>query len=128
MSRLTHRTTPAGTYFVTTGAWQKTPVFQVAEIADIVVRRILACRDQGSYRLHEFILMPNHLHLLLTPGPNCSLEKAIMLIKGGSSYQAHLVRGNKAEIWQPGFHDWTIRDPADYRARAEYIRMNPVVA
>jgi len=128
MSRLTHRTAPGVTYFVTTDAWQKTAVFQVAEIAEIVVRRILACRDQGSCGLHEFVLMPNHLHLLLTPGPSCSLEKVMMLIKGRSSHEIHLLRGNRAEIWQAGFHDWTIRDSADFSARTEYIRMNPVVA
>ena len=30
------------------------------------------------------------------------------------------------EIWQIGFHDWTIRDGEDYRAKVRYIRMNPV--
>ena len=30
------------------------------------------------------------------------------------------------EIWQPGFHDWTIRDIEDWRVKAEYIAMNPV--
>ena len=32
------------------------------------------------------------------------------------------------EIWQPGFHDWTIRDGADYAAKVRYIHMNPVEA
>jgi len=72
--------------------------------------------------------MPNHFHLLVTPGETTTLEKAVQLIKGGSSHQIHLERGNKMEIWQKGFHDWTIRDAGDYRAKVEYIRMNPVRA
>jgi REP-associated tyrosine transposase len=32
------------------------------------------------------------------------------------------------EIWQPGFHDWTVRDDADYSAKVGYIHMNPVEA
>jgi hypothetical protein len=32
------------------------------------------------------------------------------------------------EIWQPGFHEQTIRDGRDLRSKVEYIRMNPVVA
>lgn len=127
MGKLTHRTATGCTYFVTTDAWQKRATFQVVEIAEIVVQRILTCRDQGAYLLHEFVLMPDHLHLLITPGPTCALEKAMMLIKGGSSHQIHLVRGNKMGIWQSGFHDWTIRDLADYEARSTYIRINPVV-
>jgi putative transposase len=128
MGKLTHRVVPGCTYFVTTETWQRRAVFQVADLAEIVVQRILYCRDQGTYLLHEFVLMPDHLHLLLTPGSVTSLEKAMMLIKGGSSHQIHQFRGNKMEIWQPGFHDWTIRDKGDYESKANYIRMNPVTA
>jgi len=128
MGRLRHRTAPACTYFVTTKTWQNRSLFQVAELAEILVRRIITCRDQGAYLLHEFVVMPDHLHLLLTPADTTSLEKAMQLIKGGSSHEIHQLRGHKMEIWQPGFHDWTIRDRADYLAKREYIWMNPVQA
>jgi putative transposase len=72
--------------------------------------------------------MPDHLHLLMTPSSEMSLEKAIQLIKGGSSFLINKSRGVKMEIWQSGFHDWTIRDGADFDAKSHYIRMNPVVA
>jgi len=128
MSRLRHRTLPGCTYFVTTEASQRRAVFQAATVAQIVVDRIMECRKQGAYLLHEFVLMPNHLHLLVTPGVNTSLERAMMLIKGGSSHQIHQACGNKIEIWQSGFHDWTIRDAEDFGTKANYIRMNPVMA
>jgi putative transposase len=72
--------------------------------------------------------MPDHLHLLLTPGNTTTLEQGMQLIKGGSSYEIHQLRGHTMQIWQPGFHDYTIRDMADYQARREYVRMNPVQA
>jgi len=128
MGKLVHRTGADSTYFVTTDAWQKRSVFQVPETAEIVVQRILACRERGAYLLHEFVLMPDHLHLLITPSHEMSLEKAIQLIKGGSSFLINKSRGAKMEIWQSGFHDWTIRDGADFDAKSHYIRMNPVVA
>jgi len=77
MGRLTHRTSPGSTYFVTTKAWQGISVFQVQEIADIVISKLLDYRDKGNYLLHEFVLMPNHLHLVLSPTESVSLEKAI---------------------------------------------------
>jgi putative transposase len=98
----------------------------VPEVAEILVRRILACRDKGAYQLHEFVIMPNHFHLLLTPGATTTLEKSAQLIKGGSSHEIHTQRGHRMEIWQVGFHDWTIRDDEDYRAKVRYIHMNPV--
>jgi len=72
--------------------------------------------------------MPNHFHILVTPGEDTTLDKAVQLIKGGSSHDIHALRGHHMEIWQAGFHDWTIRDAKDYGAKVEYIRMNPVRA
>ena len=128
MSKLPHRVLPGSTYFITSSTWERRELFRVPEVADILVRRILACRDKDVYRLHEFVVMPNHFHLLMTPGETTTLEKAAQLIKGGSSHEIHVQRGHKMEIWQAGFHDWTIRDSEDYRAKVRYIRMNPVQA
>jgi putative transposase len=100
----------------------------VAEVAEILVQRILACRDKGAYQLHEFVVMPNHFHLLMTPGETTTPEKAMQLIKGGSSHAIHAQRGHRMEIWQVGFHDWTIRDGEDYQAKVGYIHLNPVRA
>jgi putative transposase len=128
MSKLDHRTAPGSSYFVTTRCAQGRNVFQIPEVAQILITAILHYRDAKAYLLHEFVVMPNHLHLLLTPGPTTSLEKALQLIKGGSSFQISKQRGHNMEIWQEGFHDWTIRDLDDCQAKAEYIRMNPVRA
>jgi putative transposase len=126
MSRLTHRTLPGCTYFVTTKAWQSHAIFQVPETAQILIECMLGYQDKGAYLLHEFVVMPNHLHLLLTPSVDTSLERAMQLIKGGSSHEIHIRRGQKAPIWQSGFHEQTVRDARDYESKVEYIRMNPV--
>src|SRR5260370_3707525 len=128
MSKPPHRFLPGSPYFVSSATWERRELFRVSDLAEILVQRILACRESGAYRLHEFVVMPNHFHLLLTPGETITLEKAVQLIKGGSSHEIHAQRGNKMEIWQIGFHDWTIRDGEDYRMKVRYIQMNPVQA
>jgi putative transposase len=100
----------------------------VTETVELMLETILSYRDSGAYLLHEFVIMPDHLHLLLTPGSGASLEKAVQLIKGGSSHRIHKQRGSKMEIWQVGFYDWTIRDAEDWRTKVQYIQMNPVRA
>ena len=115
-------------YFVTTKCWQSRTVFQVPETADTLIAAMLQYRDSGAYFLHEFVVMPNHLHLLLTPGPATSLERAMQLIKGGSSHRIRTFRNHKMQIWQEGFFEWTIRDADDWRIKSDYIRMNPVSA
>jgi putative transposase len=128
MGRLTHRTSAGSTYFVTTKTWENRGLFQVTEIADIVLEVLLRHKAAGAYRLHEFVLMPDHLHLLLTPGQTTTLEKTMQLIKGGSSFEIHKRREHRMEIWQPGFQERTIRDQDDFLRKAKYIRMNPVAA
>src|SRR3984893_16491975 len=110
MSKPPHRTGPERTYFISSATWERRELFRVPQVAEILVQRILACRDKGAYLLHEFVVMPNHFHLRLTPGETTTLEKAVQLINGGSSHEIHQETGNKMEIWQVGFHDWTIRD------------------
>jgi len=128
MSTPRHRTAPGSSYFVTTKCWQSRTVFQVPENADILLQTILNHRERKAYLLHEFVIMPDHLHLLITPSATTSLEKTIQLIKGGSSHAIHKLRDSKMEIWQEGFHDWTVRDADDWDSRVEYIRLNPVRA
>ena len=128
MTTPAHRTAPSSSYFVTTKCWEGRAAFQVTEVAEILLSSIFHYRDSGAYLLHEFVIMPDHLHLMLTPCLQTSLEKAVQLIKGGSTHRIHKERGGRMEIWQVGFHDWTIRDLDDWNTKAKYIRMNPVKA
>lgn len=128
MSKLLHRTAPGRTYFVSSATWERRELFRATQAAELLVQRILACRDRCAYLLHEFVVMPNHFHVLLTPAETTSLEKAVQLIKGGFSFEFQKRTGNRMEIWQVGFHDWTIRDDEDYGAKVRYIHLNPVEA
>jgi putative transposase len=126
MGRLTHRTKAGWTYFVTTKAWQSTFLFQTTVTAEIVVRKLLEYRDKGNYLLHDFVLMPNHLHAILTPSGSTSLEKAVQLIKGGSSYEIHRAGGSRMEIWQAGFHESSVTSWTEYQKKRDYVTFNPV--
>ena len=68
---------------MTTDTWQKRALFAKPETAQIVLEQLLSCRDGGFYKLHAFVVMPNHLHVLLTPSETTTIEKAMQMIKGG---------------------------------------------
>ena len=80
-------------------------------------------RREGYYKLHAFVVMPEHIHLLLTP-QETSLERAVGLIKGGFSHRL----SSKFPVWQRGFTDHRIRDPKEFETRRAYIHENPVRA
>jgi len=128
MARPEHRTRPGATYFVTTNTWQRRPVFQNPEIATILEQRIFSCRDAGNFLVHRHIIMPDHIHMILTPGMSTSLEKAVQLIKGGSSRQIAKACGTRFPIWHQGFTEHQIRDQHDYDSHSKYVDENPVKA
>jgi putative transposase len=82
--------------------------------------------DGTRYKLHAYVVMPDHLHLLITPLE--TLEKAVQLIKGGFSFRAKRELEWTGEIWQPGFTDHRIRDEEDWLTHIHYVRTNPVEA
>jgi REP element-mobilizing transposase RayT len=128
MSTIKHRVRQAGVYFVTTDTWQRRILFKKPKLAEIVVDQLLQCRDRGLYQLHAFALMPDHLHVLLTPGADVSLEKVMQMIKGGSSFRIKKELLYQFPIWHEGFHDRWMRDQSEYQPRLNYIVQNPVVA
>jgi len=117
-----HTTNNVQTYFVTAKTWESRALFRAEPWARLFFQNLLSHRE--SYFLHEFVLMPDHFHLLITP--LLALERAVQLIKGGFSYRAKRELGSNAEIWQRGFADHRIRDAEDYDRHVHYIRLNPV--
>jgi len=76
--------------------------------------------------LRDFVLMPDHFHVLLTPAGDKALERVVQYIKGGSARQLALAKGMRFPVWQRGFSDHRIRDVADFEAHQRYIWQNPV--
>ena len=118
-----HATNNAQTYMVTSSTWERRSLFQAEPWARLVIDTLYHYRGT-AYFLHEFVIMPDHFHVLITP--QTSLENAVQFIKGGFSYRAKKELGSHMEIWQKGFQDHRIRDAGDYVVHVAYIRNNPV--
>lgn len=128
VAQIARRVRQAGVYFVTTDNWQRRALFINVALARIVVEQIVICRDRGFYELHAFVVMPEHLHILLTPSNETTIEKALQMIKGGSAHRMGLETANKFPIWHRGFHDRWIRDAEQFKKAIIYIEQNPLKA
>ena len=82
----------------------------------------------GKFQLHDFVLMPDHLHLLMTLPGDTTIEKAMQLIKGGFPYRLKREFGYQGEVWQRGFSEVRISDGQSFLQHREYIVQNPVKA
>src|SRR5690349_19594932 len=112
------------TYFVTASCAEKRSLLQSDRMARLFVDVLLSYRSQQKYALHEFVVMPDHFHLLITPA--ITLERALQLVKGGFYYRANRELGFGGEVWQSSFHDRRVRDEVEYRRFRQYIWENPV--
>jgi len=128
MAQIARRVRQAGVYFATTDTWERRALFINAALANIALGQIVSCRDRGYYKLHAFVLMPEHLHLLITPSSETTIEKAMQMIKGGSAHQMGLERPQQFPIWHRGLHDRWIRDAGQFWKAKSYIDQNPVRA
>jgi putative transposase len=114
------------TYFITICAHMYQNLFQRTEVAQLMVATLFKYRDAGEFELHEYVVMPDHIHVLLSLHEEQKLSRAIQLIKGGFS---HTLRENGIifrEVWQQRYHDRRVRDDNEFAEIAEYIQQNPV--
>ena len=98
------------------------------EIAGIVVEAL----DYGAeflrqYELHAWVVMPNHVHILITP---CvTLSKIIKSLKGITAKRANSVLGfTGTPFWQDESYDHEVLNDREFRRIATYIENNPVSA
>jgi len=120
------RATIPGTYFVTSRTWQSRKLFAKPSACEIFLETLFRYRDRQDYHVHAFVLMPDHFHLLLTPGPNATLERAVQFIKGASARSIRTKLNFRFPVWQRGFSDHRIRDRQDCGTHIHYTEENPV--
>ncbi len=97
-------------------------------MAELFIDVLRTYMGSGKMIVHEFVVMPNHVHVLMTLPGEMSLEKAMQLIKGGFSFRANKELGFKGEIWQRGFSDVRIVEERSFEVHRAYIENNPVKA
>ena len=101
-------------------------LFQRDEVAELMAATFAKYRDAGEFELHEYVVMPNHIHLLLSIDHQQSLGRVIQLIKGGFSHSLRDHGIVLSAVWQQRYHDRRVRDAKEFAEFARYIRQNPV--
>jgi type I restriction enzyme R subunit/putative DNA methylase len=98
------------------------------EIAQLVAEALRHFHEQ-HYVLDDWVVMPNHVHVILWPMPNRTLSDILRSRKGHTAREANLLLGRTGEtFWQrESFDHWIRNDDEKSRIR-RYIRMNPVNA
>lgn len=97
------------------------------EIAEIVEQALLHF-DGERYRLSAWVVMPNHVHFLMTPLSGHSLSKILQSLKTWAAKCANNALQRKGQFWMPDYFDRYIRNDKHYGDVVAYIENNPVKA
>jgi putative transposase len=119
---------PERIFFVTTVTAERKPLFRYERSAKMFLDTLFGYRDRGVFQLYEFVVMPDHVHLIIAPKSTVALERAMQFIKGGYSHRYMKETESRIEIWERSFTNHRIRDWEDYEKHRRYIHLNPVRA
>ena len=117
------RTARSGIAFVTIATRDRRPIFEIARVADLFVETLLHYRTLGHYKLHAYVVLPDHVHLLLTP-QSITLDQAVELIRHGFAHRLDA----EPPVWQTGFTGYSVANMRDLEVVRAFMHQLPVRA
>ena len=107
------------------------PIVQLTEMGHVVQQYILSGNNVPGVTVDKFVIMPNHIHLVLLLDTTCGMSKApsptnAVIPHFVSTLKRFCNRDIGHNIFQRSFHDHIIRGEKDYLKIWEYIDNNPI--
>jgi putative transposase len=96
--------------------------------AALLIEVLRSCVAAREFYLNDSVVMPDHVHPLVTLEGDMAIEKAMQLIKGRFSYRLKKEFGYLGEVWQRGFSEVRVDDEHHFMRCRIYIAQNPVKA
>ncbi|HKO61733.1 MAG TPA: transposase [Pyrinomonadaceae bacterium] len=97
------------------------------EIATMVQDSLLKY-DGSRYQLFAWVVMPNHMHWLMTRAEDLKLEDLLQSFKSYTAHTANKMLGRHGKFWMDEYFDRHIRNEKHFAATVRYIEQNPVKA
>ena len=119
---------PARTFFTTTKTSMARGLLQTERNAGLLIDVLRSLVAEFAFELHDFVIMPDHLHLLFTIDDGMTVEKAMQLVKGRFSFRLGREFEFKGEVWQRGFTEVQVMNQQSFETHRAYIGENPVKA
>lgn len=118
----------ARTFFVTIKTSMSRRLLQSERNAMLFVEVLRSYAAAKKFRVLDFVVMPDHVHLLLTVEAGMTIERAMQFIKGGFSFRLKKETGYCGEVWQRGFSEVRVENQLSLKNHRYYIAQNPVKA
>ena len=129
-------------HFLTFSCYRRLPLLGRARARNAFVKALAAIRARYGFLLVGYVVMPEHVHLLISEGPKCTPSLVLKVLKQRVSRdlrkqkrrapaeQMHLdFKDGEAALprfWQPRFYDFNVYSTKKVREKLEYMHANPV--
>jgi len=113
---------------VTTSVADRKALFRSETAARMFIEVLQEVRSETGFRLLAFVVMPDHVHLVMKAPDSRRLEEVVQLIKGRFSRRYNQTTGKGGSLWQSRYHERALRSEAELFAAIEYVHRNPAAA
>ena len=118
---------PGAAYHVTSRTNNKIRSFECNLGRKIIVLTLQRAKDKFGFKLHNFCVMPTHIHLLITPSAS-NISEIMHWIKTLSAKRWNFVHGSTDHLWGARFFARPVKDTRDFLNVFNYIDQNAIKA
>lgn len=123
-----HPDLPSQPYFVTAATVNRQPMFRNRQAAELMLAELGRLRHELDFALLAFVVMPDHVHLLLVPSAKADLSRIMQSVKGRFARLWNQRCRRTGSLWQSRYYESAVRTEAQLTRWIEYIHRNPVQA
>ena len=129
-------------HFLTFSCYRRLPLLRTARARDVFVAALAKIRERYHFLLVGYVVMPEHVHLLISEGPKCTPSLVLKVLKQRVSRDLRKQRrrvpagqmglpfkdgaAGLPRFWQPRFYDFNVYSAKKIREKLEYMHANPV--
>jgi putative transposase len=114
-------------HFVTFSTYQRLPLLTQSWMRDLFLQCVEQTRRKYRFLVYGYVVMPEHVHLLMSEPENTLLFKAIQALKIALSRRAMRYRSaGVGPFWQKRYYDHNVRSHESFEAKLGYMHRNPV--
>src|SRR5438132_1334564 len=109
---------------LTTNVEGRHPIFRDRLAAEMLMEVISEVQLEEQFTLHSYVVMPDHVHLVITVPIGRSLGRVVQLIKGRFAWRYNRSRGDTGKVWQDRYHEAALRSEREFASAVEYVHGN----
>jgi putative transposase len=108
-------------HFITFSCHNRAPYLNSPKAASVFEHSLESSRQKYAFHLHGYVVMPEHIHLLLAEPPTHPLSTVLAALKRSVSKQLP-----QSPFWLPRYHDFNVFTHVKRVEKLRYIHRNPV--